>query len=440
MTVKNNYCILLALLLSTSTFGQVLNKKKLDSLLNILDAKGMAMGSLVISRNGKVEYQKAIGYRYIDTLEKKPNTTETKYRIGSVSKMFTAVMILQLVEENKIQLSQTLASFFPGIPNADKITIRDMLYHRSGLHDYTNNTGFDEWKNKPKTQGEMLEVVARATSDFAAGSKNEYCNTNYLLLGYIIEKVCNMPYRDALEKRIVSRLALKNTYYGGMILAESTSYKFLNKGWEKQNSTNLEIHGGAGSIISNPTDMVQFIESLFAYKLVNKENLDKMQTMIGEYGMGLFSNKYGSKPSFGHNGRIEEFYSALWHFPNENLSFAYCTNGIAYPRIDIIEGVLKICFGERYEIPFSKISNSGTEDLNAILGQYSSTEMPMVVNCTKDGDKLLLETKGHTFETTRVAPNYFMNADFGYFFEFIPSRGELLIKETDNVYYLSRTK
>jgi hypothetical protein len=184
--------------------------------------------------------------------------------------------------------------------------------------------------------------------------------------------------------------------------------------------------------------MVSFIDALFSNKLISKSSLAKMETMIDDYGMGMFQNKYGSKPSFGHNRRIEEFYSALWYFPNEKLSFAYCTNGIDYPRTDLIEGILKICFNEPFLIPFTKSNSLKSEDLDKYLGKYSSDQI--VVNCTRDGVKLLLETRGKSFEVERISDSYFMNAVSGYFFEFFPDKGELQIKETDNIYFLKRAK
>ena len=161
-----------------------------------------------------------------------------------------------------------------------------------------------------------------------------------------------------------------------------------------------------------------------------------METMVDDYGMGMFPNKYGDKPSFGHNGRIEEFYSAQWYFPSEKLSFAYCTNGINYPRTDIIEGILKICLNEPFLIPFTKNVTSESEELDKYLGKYSSG--PILVNCTKDGTELLLETRGKVFKVEKINYNYFMNAESGYFFEFFPGKGELQIKETDNIYHLKR--
>jgi D-alanyl-D-alanine carboxypeptidase len=424
---------------NVSSVGQTINVSKLDSFLNSLASRELAMGSLTVSVNNIIKYQKTFGYSFIDNDKKIPADIYTKYRIGSATKMFTAVMIFQLIEEGKISLDKNLNAYFPSLPNANKITIRNMLYHRSGLHDYTRDTNFPDWMDKPKTHDELLEIIKEKGSDFEPGSAADYSNSNYLVLGYIIEKLCKVPYADALKKRITSKLNLKNTYYGDPISLktnEASSYKYAENNWKKEKETNLSIHGGAGSIVSTPTDMTKFIDALFSNKLINKSSLSKMEIMVDDYGMGIFPNKYSSKKSFGHNGRIEEFYSALWHFPNEKLSFAYCTNGIDYPRTDIIEAVLKICFNEQFTLPFTKDSILQSEDLNKYIGKYSSDQI--VVNCIKNGTKLSLETRGKLFELEKISTNYFMNAMSGYFFEFFPDKGELLIKETDNIYYLKR--
>lgn len=438
--MKKGIRIILLITFSTITsFAQNLNVAKLDSFLNSLGSRGLALGSLTISQNGIVTYKKAIGYSLIDDQQKVLADITTKYRIGSVSKLFTATMIFQLVEEGKIKLDQKLETYFPHLPNAEKITIEHMLYHRSGLHDYTVGTNYSEWMDKPKTHVELLQIIQGKGSDFEPGAKADYCNSNYLLLSYIIEKVCNTSYADALKKRITAKLNLKNTYFGKPINVkdnESASYKYSNFKWVKEKETDLSIHSGAGSIVSTPTDMVKFVDALFSFKIISKSSLAKMQTMVDDYGMGMFPNKYGNKSSFGHNGRIEEFYAALWHFPGADLSFAYCTNGIQYPRTDIIERILKICFNERFNLPFTKVNDVHNDDLDKYLGKYSSNQI--VVNCTKANSKLLLEAKGKVFEVEKIDDHYFRNAEYGYF-EFYPDKGELQIKETDNVYRLKRT-
>lgn len=438
MTKTFLFITLMTLSVFTS-FGQNINVTKLDSFLNTLSSKGLAMGSLAISKNGSIKYQKAIGYSFINDEKKVSADIHTKYRIGSITKLFSSVLIFQLIEEGVIKLDDRLEKYFPDLPNADKITIQNMLYHRSGLHDYTRDTNFPDWMNKPRSPEEMLKIIKEKGSDFEPGTYADYSNSNYLLLGYIIEKVCKMPYAAALKERITAKLNLKNTYFGNPIDVkknESASYKYADNNWHIEKETDLNIHGGAGAIVSTPGDMVKFIDALFSYKLVNKTSLTQMKTLVDGYGMGIFANKYSDKPSFGHNGRVEEFYAALWYFPAEKLSVAYCTNGINYPRSDLIEGVLKICFNESFLIPFAKNKNNNADHLDLYVGRYSSDQL--MVTCRKDGAKLLLETRGKVFEAEKISDNYFMNAASGYFFQFYPDKGELQIKETDNVYLLKR--
>ena len=148
-----------------------MNKPKLDSLFNVLSEKNKAMGSVALSKNGKIIYSKAIGYSLISDKEKVFATTDTKYRIGSITKMFTAVMIFQLVEEGKIKLETTLNNYFPKIPNADKITIGNLLNHRSGLYNFTNDSLFGTRFEKPITQDEMLDIISKFKVDFQPNEK-----------------------------------------------------------------------------------------------------------------------------------------------------------------------------------------------------------------------------------------------------------------------------
>lgn len=401
------------------------------------------MGSLTIAQQGKIVYQRALGYAYIDSTAKIPASIHTKYRIGSETKMFTAVTIFQFKEEGKISLDQTLSIFFPELPNANKITISHLLNHRSGLPNYTEGTNFQAWMNKPATHEQLLKIIKEKGSDFEPNAKAEYSNTNFLLLGYIIEKICGMPYGKAIESRIITKAGLVNTYYGGAIdikKGESVSYKYAAQTWNKEKETDLSVHGGAGSLVSTSTDMVKFMDALFNNNLVSTSSLNTMKTLVDGYGMGLFPFTYSSKTALGHNGRIEEFYSSAMYFPGEKLSVSYITNGILYPRADIMDAILKICFNEPFVVPFSNINTLKSEDLDQYPGKYTSEQLQITINCTKDGNKLLLETRGKIFETEPVNRNYFMNTPSGYFFEFFPEKNELLVKETDNIYYLKRIK
>src|SRR5881397_3911041 len=129
------FATLLTLTLFAAAHAQTLDKAKLDQFFDRLAEKNKAMGSLTIAKDGKVLYTRAIGYNQINGTEKRPLTAANRFRIGSITKMFTATMIFQLVDEGKLKLTDTLDKFFPQIPNAQKITIAQILAHRSGIHD-----------------------------------------------------------------------------------------------------------------------------------------------------------------------------------------------------------------------------------------------------------------------------------------------------------------
>ncbi len=426
----------------SNCYSQTLNTKKLDSLFNTLQNRELANGSVAISINGKILYQKAIGFAMLDSNNRKifPDINTEKYRVGSTSKMFTATIVFQLIDEKKLSLDTKLAAYFPQLPNANKITIEEMLYHRSGLHDYTHDTNFPDWMDKPKTHEEMLKIIASKGNDFEPGTKADYCNTNYLLLSYIIEKITSMSYAEALTQRITSKIGLQHTYFGKPIdirRDEATSYKYADSSWKKEKETDVSIHCGAGSVVSTPKDLTVFIQNIFNGKLISSANIDSMTTMIDDYGMGIFSYDFDSTKGYGHNGRIEEFYSATRYYPEKKLAVSYITNGILYPRIDILKGILKICFNDDYEIPFSK---PVAIDFQKYIGTYSSNDLPFKVVCKKENDELIFEAAGKTMEAEPVSTNYFMNLKTGSFFDFNPKKGELQIKETDNAYYLQKEK
>ena len=262
---KNIFILFLVVaFLLKSGFAQTINKAKLDSLFASLAINNKAMGSIAISKNGKLLYSNAIGYSLYSHDKKIPSTQSSKYRIGSISKIFTAAIIFQLIEEGKTSLTTRLENYFPQYPNSNRITISNLLNHRSGIRNITIINS----KETARTQEEMLAIIAEKPFKYTPGTKSSYSNSNFLLLGYIIEKICNKPYSEVLQERIVNRIGLANTFYGHKTNIEKNEclpYKFI-KDWEQQPETDLSIPGASGALVSTPTDMILFIEALFAKK------------------------------------------------------------------------------------------------------------------------------------------------------------------------------
>ena len=158
MKTKILFAALLTLALFTAGHAQTLDKAKLDQFFDRLAEKNKGMGSLTLAKDGNVLYSRSFGYSQINGTEKKPLTAATKYRIASITKMFTAVMIFQLVEEGKLKLTDTLDKFFPQIPNAARITIGQILVHRSGIHNLEPD---GSWGKQPRTKDEVVARIAQ---------------------------------------------------------------------------------------------------------------------------------------------------------------------------------------------------------------------------------------------------------------------------------------
>jgi CubicO group peptidase (beta-lactamase class C family) len=344
------------------------------------------MGSLAISKNGKVIYSRSIGYRYIPDDEKILSNTETKYRIWSATKMYTATMILQLIDEGKLKLETSLERFFPTIANAKFITIQEMLGHKSGVHDFTKPEKEGPTISQGQTQSDMVEMISRFKSDFQPGEKYQYSNSNYLLLGYIIERIDSVPYSVALYNRISSRIGLSDTYFGVGSLDgvenKSFSYEFVENRWSEVSEGDFSglVPGGAGGIVSTPSEMNRFIESLFTGKLISKGSLSLMTDIKDFYGLGIFLMPYNGVKGFGHTGGYIASHSSLFYYPQDSLAIAYCTNGQVKKMEYILGQVLGIYFDKSYVLPINRVEIELSEEaLEQYVGVYETPQFLITV-------------------------------------------------------------
>ncbi|HTD99003.1 MAG TPA: serine hydrolase domain-containing protein [Mucilaginibacter sp.] len=353
MTKKLFPLLFLFLALSYISAAQKLDKPALDSLLNKLADQHKTIGSLTIAKDGNIIYQHATGCVWITGDIEILADVKSKYKIGSITKMFTAVIIFQLIEEGKLSLDTKLSTFYPELPNAPKITISNMLNHRSGLHDFSNDSLYNQYSNKPQTHEQMLTIFASQKPDFEPNTKADYSSTNFVLLGYIIENITKRPYPEELKTRIISKLGLMDTECGvasktGNVsnpFSRAVPYAYKN-GWSKLPETNIDIFGGAGAIVSTPTDLVKFASAFFGGKLISAEHLKTMETLKDWFGMAMFEMDFKGKKGFGHEGQLDGFNSILTYFPKEKLAIAYCSNGGDYMPPKVKEDVLKVLFNK----------------------------------------------------------------------------------------------
>jgi D-alanyl-D-alanine carboxypeptidase len=392
----------------------------------------LAEGSLAISSYGKLVYQRSFG---------RDQTPQTEYRIGSISKAFTAVLIYQLVDERRLFLDDKLSKFFPHLPNADRITIAELLGHRSGLANFTNHTGFDDWKDKPKTHAELLALIQNQQPDFEPGTRADYNNSNYLLLGYIVEQIAEEDYKTVLGEKILHKVHLDHTYYGekiGFQPGEAISYKYENGVWKQDRAAYLDNFGGAGAIISTPQDMLTFISSLFAGELISTASLAQMTMIRDGYGQGLFPYGDANHVGYGHNGKTEGFGASLQYYPERHLAIAYCTNGEVYPKAQILDRVFKISFGLPCDIPTFNPKIIDAASLARLVGSYSSADKNIEATTTTEAGNLVISVKGQPFPLVALSEHEFWNVPFGFFFDFSGDGEKLTLKDVDDVYELRR--
>lgn len=436
---KNLLLFLFFGLLATISFAQNFDNAKLDAYFDALETHNKFMGSVAVSQDGKIIYTRSVGFA--DVENKVKANENTKYRIGSISKTFTAVLVFKGVEAGKIDLNQTIDKFFPAFPKGDKITVQQLLYHRSGIHNFTSDADYLTWNTSPKTENEMMDIIIMGGSDFEPDSQSEYSNSNYVLLSFILEKTFKKQYSEILKEFITQPLGLKNTYFGGEIDVkknESKSYKWLGE-WKLEPETDISVPLGAGGIVSTPTDLVKFSDALFAGKVVREESLKQMENIKEHYGMGLFQFPFGNRQGFGHTGGIDGFTSVFIHFPDGNVSYALTSNGTNFNNNDISIAVLSAVYNVPYEIPELIDITLTSEDLDKYLGVYSSAEIPLKITITKENSTLIAQATGQpSFPLEPTEKDKFKFDAAGVVLEFNPSEHIMVLKQGGGIFTFKR--
>lgn len=417
---------MLLLIVSGGVFAQDLfDQAKLDNYFGKLEENNKFMGSVAITKNGEIVYTKSVGFADVENHVKA--TEKSKYRIGSVSKSFTAVLVLKAVEAKKIDLDQTIEKWFPAIANSQKITVRHLLSHRSGIHDFTHNEDYLTWCTQPKTEKEMLAIIENGGSDFEPDSTAEYSNSNYVLLTYMLEKVFSKPYSNLLQEYIVEPIGLTDTYVFGKTNPndnECRSYRFLGS-WVVENETDCTVPMGAGAIVSTPTDLTKFADALFGGRLLTNESLENMKTIMDEYGLGLFKIPFEEIIGYGHTGAIDGFITVYSHFDDGNISYALTSNGCNFKIGDITKAVLCAVYGKPYEFPV--FYNVVSEDLDIYLGVYFSPELDLDIIVTKEGNTLIAQIGDDSFSFEAIDKDKFKYDPIGATFVFDPEKNTMTL-------------
>ncbi len=309
----------------------------IDGLYNFLNGKIASGISILVSKDGNVVYKKGFGYANIEKKELiKP---DTKFRIGSVTKQFTAVAILKLQEEGKISVTDKLSKFLPDFPRADEVTIHHLLTHTSGIHSYTSNPEFITKVTSPITEEALIAFFKNDTYDFSPGEKWLYNNSAFFILGHIIGKVSGKPYGQYLNETFFVPLHMTNTG----VHTSTLNLQNEAKGYTKENgqytlATNWDMSwaGGAGAVYSTVEDLTTWNEAIFNGKVLQEKSLKAAFTPVvlnngkkpdnASYGYGWALDEYRGQDVIEHGGGLHGFISQLARYPEEKLTIAMLTN------------------------------------------------------------------------------------------------------------------
>jgi CubicO group peptidase (beta-lactamase class C family) len=297
-------------------------------------AQGGTPGMAVtVVQHGSVAYSG--GFGYADPAAKRPATPDTRFAIGSLSKQFTAVSVLSLVQNGRLSLDDRLAKYFPQLPHADTITIRELLNQTSGLHNYPD-TREHAWPLSGHVSLEnIIAVLATDKPDFAPGTRYEYSNSNYTVLAAIVQKVSGVPFERYLQQHIFDRLGMRESGYGYALQHSGNLAVPYVGGKPAPMQLTLDLYGGAGGIISTANDLARWDAALLAGSILDARSMRELWTAghpasgSSNYAMGFVADTLDGHSYVWHNGYAPYAggycYNAI--FPQQHLAIVVLTNG-----------------------------------------------------------------------------------------------------------------
>lgn len=361
---------------------------KIDSLMSLYHTYGQFNGSVLVADNGKVLYQKGFGPANMEW--NIPNAPDTKFRLGSITKQFTATLILQLVEQGKIKLDGKLTDYLPDYrkDTGNKVTIHNLLSHTSGIPSYTSLPGFfQNVSRNPFTVGDFIKKYASGELEFEPGTKFVYDNSGYFLLGAIIEKVTGQPYEQVLKENIFDPLGMKNSGYdrwGTILNKRATGYTRTPKGYQTAAYLDMSIPYAAGSLYSTVEDLYLWDQALYGDKVLTAKSKDLMfKPNLNNYGYGFVITKATlapptklAVPVIQHNGGINGFSTVIVRMTNEKRLIVLLDNAEDGQHLgDITLGIMSVLYDQPVDNPKRSIAETvmstiAEKDVASAIAQY----------------------------------------------------------------------
>jgi CubicO group peptidase (beta-lactamase class C family) len=391
--------VLLLYLLTQTTISAPSNMQaKIDEYINAHIKVNHFSGSVLIAQKGKTIISK--GYGQANYELDVPNTPQTKFRLGSITKQFTAMAIMQLQERGLLNVNDSLSKYIPNYPeHAQQITLHHLLTHTSGI---PNLTSFPDYQETMIIPSPLEQTIARFKDkplEFTPGEKFSYSNSGYILLTYIIEQVSGKPYESYLQTNIFHPLGMINTGYDhhSIILKNRASgYSLEANGLMNAAYIDMSIPAGAGALYSTVEDLYKWDRALYTEKLVSKAALkDTFTPFKDNYGYGwLIAKLFNNRQVVGHDGGINGFSSSLARYIDDDVFIVVLSNNQNAPLSQINQDLAAIVFGEKYEIPQQRTAIKVDPNIyNFYVGKYE-LKPNFIITITTENGRIFAQATG----------------------------------------------
>ena len=366
---------------------------KVDEYMQAAIAVHSFSGSILLAQNGQAIVSKGYGMANVELAV--PNTPQTVFRLGSVTKQFTAVAIMILQERGKLRVSDPACQYLPECPAAwQPLTIRHLLTHTAGIPNYTNFPDFGRAAVLPTTSAELVGRLTDKPLEFPAGEKFAYSNSGYYLLGLIIERASGKSYADFLQEAVFTPLAMTHTGYDN----PARILKHRAAGYSRQAGAivnaaymDMSLPYAAGGLYSTTGDLLRWDQALYTDTLVSKKSLDEMFTPDkGGYGYGWSIGRRFDRPEISHGGGIYGFATEITRFPADRVTVIVLSNVETAPVNRIANDLSAIVFGAPYEIPRERQPITLDPGVQAAyVGEYRIESPPLDIVVTQHDGQLL---------------------------------------------------
>lgn len=348
--------------------------------------------TVLVAKNGKILYRNAFGMANLELdVSMKP---EHVFEIGSITKQFTSVSILMLMEEGKLSLEDEITKFIPDYPTqGKKITVHQLLNHTSGIKSYTSMQSFFSRAREDMSPLELIDVFKNEPMDFDPGEEYRYNNSGYILLGYIIEERSGKSYAEFIEDRIFKPLGMKNSHYGShskVIKNRASGYQPNEEGYNNADYLSLTLPYAAGSIMSNVDDLLLWQQAIHNNTLISEKSKKLAFTNYTlnngspiYYGYGFSVDEVNGTPSIEHGGGIFGYETYAVYIPSEDIYTVILTNRNGNGPSDVTVEVVAHALGKPYE-KTSSVSLSESE-MKKWVGTYEFENNVIRYITYKDG-------------------------------------------------------